>query len=516
MHEERRTFISLKWLIAVSVMGLLTLLTLGIGKIIVGKEAQVLEEETERRLLAQARNVAALSASPLLDEYPEFVLHPIIKDLLDENPELAYAVVVDRNGIIRGDRNLTRVDQPYEDSSSLRDRLVGIARSPEEVFRQNEEIVEVSIPVVYRDGSVLGKIFLGIQKEYMNRLIRAAERSTVRVLMVALAAGLILTVLLVSNITRPINELTKGTEEIGKGNLDYKIHVKSRTEVGRLAGTFNEMTTRLRNAQKELVEKERLNREIEIAHEIEEKLLPRPNLELPGYEVAGFHQSAQKVGGDYYDLIPMDEERVGITVADVAGKGIPGLVVMAMTSALLRSHAPRFRSPAEMLTELNEMLYPNMRRGMFITMFYGILHLPTGRFTFAGAGHNPLIHFRRHSGLQSLLGTTGVPLGLYPDERFAERIRDQKIRLEEGDGFVQYTDGVNEAVNEEMEEFGIDSLLEIAKRECGRGAKELVNAVVSDVRSFTAGVPQSDDITLFAVRRLPRKKTTVAEALGTA
>jgi sigma-B regulation protein RsbU (phosphoserine phosphatase) len=110
-----------------------------------------------------------------------------------------------------------------------------------------------------------------------------------------------------------------------------------------------------------------------------------------------------------------------------------------MTSALLRSHAPSYRSPSELLVDLNAMLLPNMKRGMFITMFYGILHLPSGRFTFAGAGHNPLIHFRGDTGLQTLVGTRGIPLGLYPSKRFSE---EPEHRAPADDGFL-HTDGVN-------------------------------------------------------------------------
>jgi serine phosphatase RsbU (regulator of sigma subunit) len=501
MLKSKRTYISLRWIFALSVGALLSLLTLATGQILIRHERAVLEKETERRLLAQCRNLASLSSSPLLDEFPEFVLHPLIKDILDENAELAYAVVLDRTGRIRGDQNLRSVDQPFEDRPSLAELPVDLAKGDDETFRHDDEILEVSVPVVYRDGSLLGRVHLGMRQEHLDRAIADARRSTLHVVVGALVLGLPLVVLLTSRIVRPINQLTRGTEEIGRGNLDYRIDVKSRTEVGRLANTFNEMTARLKEAQKVLIERERLNRDLEIAHEIEEKLLPRPNLELPGYDVFGFHQSARVVGGDYYDLIPIDDENVGITVADVAGKGIPGLVVMAMTSALLRSHAPGYRSPAKMLADLNTMLLPNMRRGMFITMFYGILHPPTGRLTFAGAGHNPLVHLRADTGLQSLVGTKGIPLGLYGAPRFAEKIVNQNIVLQPGDGFLQYTDGVSEATNPEMEEFGIDGLLKAARDGCGLSSRDLVGTILERVRQFARGVPAGDDLTILAVKR---------------
>ncbi|MFH1279115.1 MAG: SpoIIE family protein phosphatase [Candidatus Eisenbacteria bacterium] len=514
MKSKRRPIVSLQVIFAVSVGVLLSALTLATGWIIVEREKGVLESEVRARLLAQGRSLASLSASPLLDQFPEFVLHPLITDILEENRELAYAVVVDRNGMIRGDRIQRNVDQPYQDRETLEDLPIILARRGEEEFRHDEEVLEVSVPILFRDGSVLGRVHLGMEKDHLRRTVRDARRSTLRVVGGALLAGLIFTVFLVSRIVKPINQLTKGTEEIGRGNLDYRIAVKSVTEVGRLADTFNEMAGRLKEAQRDLVEKERLGVELEIAREIEEKMLPRPNLALPGYDVAGYHQPAQAVGGDYYDLIPLDDEHVGVTVADVAGKGVPGLVVMAMTSALLRTHGPRYKSPAEMLVHLNDMLYPNMKRGMFITMFYGVLHLPSGRFVFASAGHNPLLPIREGGVLGEPIGTRGIPLGLFSDGRFAERIENAVLELGEGEGFVQYTDGVSEATNGNLEEFGDEGLRRILREHGGNSSRWISDAVVEGVRRFVGTRPPSDDLTLLVVKRTAAVRAAAARGAG--
>lgn len=498
--REKKTF-SLTLLFALSVMLLLTGVTLFSARIILDREQEFLEAEAERRILAQCRSLASLSAAPLLDEFPEFVLTPLIKDIVNENEEIAYTYVVDPNGKIRGSGDIRDVANDFEDNPALIERNVTIVTRQGEQFRSTSNVVEVSVPIRYSDGTNLGRVYLAMQMSHIQSVIDEASRQTIKIVAISLLIGLLVTYLLVSNITRPINLLTKGSEEIAKGNLDHKIKVKSRTEIGRLAWQFNEMTSQLKVAQDDLVEKERLGKELEIASEIEDRLLPKPNLAIPGYDITGFHQSAQQVGGDYYDVIPLDEEHVGITVADVAGKGIPGLVVMAMTSALLRTHGPRYKTPSETLIELNRMLQPNMRRGMFITMFYGILHLPSGRLAFAGAGHNPLIHFRRESGLQSLMKTTGVPLGLFTGPRFDERVKDQTIVLGAGDGIVQYTDGVNEAVNQSLEEFGLDSLVQIVAQECGRSTRDLVDSVVEGVFEFAEGTAQFDDITLLSIKR---------------
>ncbi len=256
---------SLQLLFAVSVMVMLTILTTASAKIILAREKGFLEQEAQRRILAQCRGLASLSATPLLDEFPEFVLTPLIKDILGENPEMAYAFIVDSKGKIRGADDLRDVESDYKDYPGLVESIVTIQKSPGERFRITSDVMEVSVPILYQDGSTIGRAYLGMRHDYIREVIREASMSTVQVLAGILVIGLVVTYFLVSTIVRPINKLTVGSEEVARGNLDYKIRVTSNTEVGRLAWQFNQMTSRLKEAQDDLVEQERLGKEIEIA-----------------------------------------------------------------------------------------------------------------------------------------------------------------------------------------------------------------------------------------------------------
>jgi len=519
---EKRPTTSLRLVVTLAISFLVLLVTLGTGTLFISHERQTLEDELRRRLLAQGRNVASLASKPLLEQYPEFTLHPLVKKLRAENPDWSSLVVVDEAGRVKGAEEMTSVDGAYEETPGLAPARAALPLDEGEVFRESPSVYEVQIPVRFQDGSLVGHVYLGLSKQHVANVVAGAVRTTVFVTGAVLLLGLVLSTLIASSVVKPVKALTLGAEEIGRGNFTHRIDAKSRTELGRLAMTFNDMAGRLEIAQRELVEKERIRRELEIAHELEERLFPSAQTRIPGWEIASFHRSAEEVGGDYFDVVSLGKDRYGIAIGDVAGKGIPGLVVMAMAGALLRSHAPAHTSPAQLLAHLNELIHPSMKRGMFITLFYGILDARRGSFTFANAGHNPLLFYSTANAVCLPVKTTGMPLGLMRGERFDKKLADQTIEIDSGDILVQYTDGVNEAANASDEEFGVDRVVEIVGRagETGSRAEDVVDRLSKDVQAFVAGAPQSDDITVIALRRLsltgdePAEPENVAELVA--
>lgn len=494
--------LSLRLVVTLAVSCLVLAVTVATGIFVIGHEKRTLEDELRRRLLAQCRNVASLAARSLLDDVPEFTLHPLVKALRAENPDWAYLVVADQNGLIKGAETMTEVDTPFMEHSTLGPAKAAPPVQTGEVFKENEMIYQVSVPIRFQDGSHLGQVYLGMPKDHVQRVVAGAVRTTAGVTGVVLVIGLILSTLISSSVVSPVRALTKGAEEIGQGNLAYRIATKSRTELGRLAETFNHMTARLETAQREMVEKERIRRELEIAHELEEKLLPAAEAKIPGWEIATFHRTAEEVGGDYYDVVPLGGGRYGIAIGDVAGKGIPGLVVMAMAGALLRSHAPQYDSPARLLLRLNDLVHPSVKRGMFITLFYGILDSESGTLVFANAGHNPLLYYSSTNSVCHPIKTTGMPIGIVKGERFAKGLSDQTVQLEPGDLLLEYTDGVNEATNPKEEEYGVARLVAVVSAAETASAADVVRHLSTDVDAFAQGMKQSDDITILALHRL--------------
>jgi len=509
---------SLRFVVTLAISFLVLVVTLGTGTLFIRHEKQTLEDELRRRLLAQGRNVASLASKPLLEQFPEFTLHPLVKKLRAENPDWSYLVVVDEAGRIKGAEEMTAVDGAYEAAPGFAPAKAALPLDDGEAFLESPTVYQVEIPVRFQDGSLVGHVFLGLSKQHVANVVAGAVRTTVAVTGAVLLLGLVLSTLIASSVVKPVKALTLGAEEIGRGNFAHRIDAKSRTELGRLAMTFNDMAGRLEIAQRELVEKERIRRELEIAHELEERLFPSAQTRIPGWEIASFHRSAEEVGGDYFDVVALGKDRYGIAIGDVAGKGIPGLVVMAMAGALLRSHAPAHTSPAQLLAHLNELIHPSMKRGMFITLFYGILDARRGSFTFANAGHNPLLFYSTANAVCLPVKTTGMPLGLMRGDRFEKKLADQTIEIDSGDILVQYTDGVNEAANTSDEEFGVDRVVEIvgSAGESGSRADEVVARLSNDVQAFAAGAPQSDDITVIALRRLAAEGDELADPAGVA
>jgi sigma-B regulation protein RsbU (phosphoserine phosphatase) len=250
----------------------------------------------------------------------------------------------------------------------------------------------------------------------------------------------------------------------------------------------------------QLTEKKKLDHDIEVAREIQRILLPSEAPEVLGFNCAALNIPAQQVSGDYFDFIPVDEKRWGVAVADVSGKGVPASIIMAMCRSVLRSKARGNLSPAQVLREVNRLLYPDIREDMFITMIYMIMD-PAGRLTLARAGHESALWCRDQFKRIESVEAPGMALGIDPGDVFDEVIKDVTINLSPLDTVVVYTDGINEALDAEGNEFGQEQLKAVLEAAGPRSVDFLVKTIVDRVQSFSSGHPQNDDITLAAVQR---------------
>jgi sigma-B regulation protein RsbU (phosphoserine phosphatase) len=250
----------------------------------------------------------------------------------------------------------------------------------------------------------------------------------------------------------------------------------------------------------QLTEKKKLDHDIEVAREIQRILLPSQAPEIEGFNCAALNIPAQQVSGDYFDFIQIDKDRWGVAVADVSGKGVPASIIMAMCRSVLRSKAPCNFSPAQVLREVNRQLYPDIREDMFITMIYLIMD-SSGQLTLARAGHESALWCRDHFKHIETIEAPGMALGIDPGDVFDEVIRDVTVQLAPLDTVVVYTDGINEALDDEGNEFGQEQLKAVLEAAGPRSVDFLVKTIVDRVQNFSSGHPQNDDITLAAVQR---------------
>ncbi|WFB35149.1 SpoIIE family protein phosphatase [Kiritimatiellota bacterium B12222] len=249
-----------------------------------------------------------------------------------------------------------------------------------------------------------------------------------------------------------------------------------------------------------LEEKRRMDQDLDLAKRIQTRLLPRELPNINGLSVYAFNLAAQEVGGDYYDVIPIDERYTGFAVADVSGKGIGGALMMSICRSVLRAHASKQHDPAEVLREVNRTMIGDIYEDMFVTMIYMIYDSETRELAMARAGHDPALILSPDSTSVQRVESRGTAVGLVQPILFDQIIETTRVTLDQGTSVIIYTDGITEAMNDKNEEWGVEPLMRamIAGRE--QRPSQISNIVRERVLRFVGDVPQYDDMTLMVLK----------------
>jgi serine phosphatase RsbU (regulator of sigma subunit) len=250
---------------------------------------------------------------------------------------------------------------------------------------------------------------------------------------------------------------------------------------------------------REEIERQRLEQELAVGRQIQFSMLPEGRPAVPGWAFDAFYQPARQVGGDFYDFfeLPGEPGRLGIVIADVADKGVPAALMMALSRAVIRAAALEDRGPAATLRQANRLILKDSRDSLFVTAFYAVLDTGSGRLTYANAGHNRPLWLRAGTGELQELAARGIALGAIEEAELEERAID----VAPGDVLVLYTDGVTEAMDAEAEPFGVERLRQVVAAHPEASPEQIISALEGAVRDFAGDVPQSDDIALFVVWR---------------
>jgi serine phosphatase RsbU (regulator of sigma subunit) len=253
------------------------------------------------------------------------------------------------------------------------------------------------------------------------------------------------------------------------------------------------------------LERERLQNEVDIARSVHMRLLPEVYPKIPGYQLTAQCLPALEVGGDYYDFFRLNENKTGIVIADVSGKGLPAAIYMTLTKGIFQSYAGKSFSPRELLIHINEIVYRTIERGSFITMFYAILDHSDNTITYARAGHEPVI-FCGGNGKPQLLKPGGMALGLENGEIFSKATIEQKLKLNQGDTLFFYTDGFIDSKNKLNNDFGIENLISVINANKNLKQDEIISRIKSEISSFRQEMPQYDDMTFIALTKINNEK----------
>lgn len=315
---------------------------------------------------------------------------------------------------------------------------------------------------------------------------------------------LVIIVLIARSITRPLSALSKVTETIATGDLDAQLPViKTRDEVGRLADSVDHMTTSLKQYIEDLTReyalRERIESELQIAREIQMGILKKTfpaYPDLSAVDIFAMIEPAREVGGDLYDFFFVDDHNLCMVIGDVSGKGVPAALLMAVTRTLIKARASTVLSPDEVLNIVNNELAEDNDSAMFVTLFMGVLNIHTGEITYCNAGHNYPFLVRPNGEVKEIETQNGMALGVMENFPY----ETGKIMLTQGDIFYLYTDGVNEAMNSDDEQFSEDRIQSDLARLKNNSIQQITDGVMDSVKAFSQGVPQSDDITMLIIK----------------
>jgi sigma-B regulation protein RsbU (phosphoserine phosphatase) len=315
---------------------------------------------------------------------------------------------------------------------------------------------------------------------------------------------IVLTVTGVSRkLVRPLKSLAKAAGEIGSGNFNAELpNITSGDEIGELHRSFQrmqfELNNYIENLKKTTSDKEKIESELRIAHKIQMDMLPKLFPPFPNREDIDLHAflyPAKEVGGDLYDFFFIDDSKLVVLIGDVAGKGVPASLFMAVTRTLIRSKMMKGSSTEEVVGQINRDLMENNDSKLFVTLLLCIIDIDKKELQYTNAGHNPPYIVSQNGDTTQLQDRHGMAVGLFDIKPYTS----SKYKLKAGDKFVLYTDGINEAMDEEDNQYDYKRFENALRKITNLTARESTEFILQDIKSFTKNAEQSDDLTLMVV-----------------
>ena len=474
-----------------------TVIALGYLYFYVTTDNGIIAEFISSSRLTNKQIVTRISASPADEfEFIDDIVHPIFKEY---QGQIYQITVEDSSGVIPYSSNIGDMFNEFYRPEHVQHISVGIYK-----YRlRNKEVYEFEEPIIIKQTNrVFGKIHVFYTTDVIEAQIHKIRVSYLKLALLIFGISNVGVVLLIYLVMNPFRKLSEWVKNLGTGEIEDEIEIDSGSEIGEIAQAFSGMTQKLRESQKSLADQERLQKEMQVAQEIQQTLLPMEFPHLDGYELSSYYEAAKEVGGDYYDFVEVDKDTLGIAVADVSGKGVPGSLVMTMIRTALRTEARGIKDAAEVLSRVNAFVSGDIKKGMFVTVFYVIVDSRKRRVNYASAGHNPMILYRAATKKTYYLNPKGFPIGVQLPEKnlFKNYIESDTIKLNRDDILLIYTDGITEAMNSARELYGEERLLKVLREHGKLSADEFVEKLKDDIYSFTEGSPQYDDITLVALK----------------
>ena len=309
-------------------------------------------------------------------------------------------------------------------------------------------------------------------------------------------------------VVQPLQILQKDVQMISEGNLEHRAKIIQDDEIGELANAFNNMSASLqeyiKNLSSVMAEKERIGAELNVATQIQADMLPSIFPAFPEreeFDIYATMQPAKEVGGDFYDFFLIDDDHLAVVIADVSGKGVPAALFMVIAKTLLKNRAQMGDSPAKVLEVVNNQLCENNKAEMFVTVWFGVMQISTGKIVAANAGHEKPIIRKADGEFEIFKDKHGFVMGGMEGMKYKE----YELEIEKGGCLFVYTDGVPEATSSDSELFGMERLVQVLNEEKDAPLPDILKSVKGSIDKFVKDAPQFDDITMLALYRAEDK-----------
>jgi serine phosphatase RsbU (regulator of sigma subunit) len=461
-------------------------------------QKQALTEQAILRGESIAVNLASAASDALLRKN-DLLLITLSLNATRDHPHVVYAALLDAKGRVVGHADPKALRKPLAFKPAL--ILEGAAEKAEvtQGSAMDQSVWDIAVPIVLRGtDKVLGSAHVGIARAGVIRSIWASlgQLALVSLLLLLLGAGLTYGAVLV--VVKPLRELAAASAVVGTGDLSASVPVRSDDEIGLLAANFNAMVAGLKVAEEAKFRQQRIESELELARGIQAGLLPAAPPKVAGLESAFSCTPAKELGGDFYDCFEiLGGQAWGFLIADVSGKGVPAALHMANLHNVFRMLGVDNLSPSDTLKKVNSLAYADLQGEAFITLIYAVVELPGRRVRLVNAGHDPA-YWVRPGGEITAYDSTAMPVGLVKGREYDAEVSEVEFQLGAGDLLFTFTDGVTEAMDANSAQYGLDRLK--AAVTAPGSAAERIGRLAAEVQAHAAGVEQSDDITMLAVR----------------
>ncbi len=345
-------------------------------------------------------------------------------------------------------------------------------------------------------GDRIGILYVGTKEAFFTPLSESILRRIYLIVIGALLFTILLSLMISKTFTQPILKIIEKTKIMAQGKLDTRIDVRGRDELAELAEALNTMSTKLLENREEILTKQRMERELDIAYHVQKRLLIEKFPTVKGLEIAGECIPALEVGGDFYDLLQIGDGYSNIVIGDVAGKGMTAAMFMGIVRSIIRAEGFESLSASQVMKKANRLICLDSQSGMFVTIFYAIYDEASKRLEYCNAGHVYPMLYDPSVQKFTYLNTEGRPLGITTEGNYEAK----SCTLEGGQVIILYTDGLIEAVDGNNVPFGEGRLRALIRQNAHASADEIVQKLKGEVNLHRGDAPQSDDITLIMLK----------------